>query len=128
MSDELPEGMADFLARTYPSNARVIELARTKPRYREKFARQMREGSDRSPRPETPRPSLARQARNFTRSVVRHVAAGMPKADEATKAARLAVCRECDQCQEGRCGACGCWLAVKAAMALETCPLGKWPQ
>jgi predicted GH43/DUF377 family glycosyl hydrolase len=56
------------------------------------------------------------------------------RAAEARAAARLAVCRgggtapPCDYYNDGVCAhqSCGCYLAKKAALATETCPLGKW--
>lgn len=79
-----------------------------------------------------PMPSLARQAVNFTRAAVRHVAAGRPKASDEVKAARLAICRECEfyvpETIRCRAAGCGCYLAVKTGWAAQSCPLDppKW--
>ena len=44
-------------------------------------------------------------------------------------AARLAICGPCDQrLGDGRCAGCGCVLSMKARLATEDCPLGKWPK
>jgi hypothetical protein len=69
-------------------------------------------------------PSLARQAMNLAGSVVRHVAAGMPRATEAQRDARLKICRsnECGQFVGGRCALCGCYLSVRVGLANEACP------
>lgn len=74
-----------------------------------------------------PLPSLAAQALTFTRSAVRHVACGMPKASPEEQARRLEVCMGCDRHRgDGRCSECGCWTKRKAAWKGESCPIGKW--
>lgn len=76
-------------------------------------------------------PSLARQARNFVRALIRHAHAGRPVADPGLVAARLAVCRACElyRASDGRCAHrdCGCVLEAKARWLTERCPLGRWP-
>ncbi len=73
-------------------------------------------------------PSLARKAVNLGRAVAQHVAAGLPKVDEATYRERLAVCQGCDQfTAQGHCRVCGCVMARKAWWAEQRCPLSKWP-
>lgn len=83
--------------------------------------------------PPTPPPILTR-AVNLAGAVASHFAAGLPKASEELKAARLAVCigppggKPCDQrLPGGTCAGCGCNLSVKAGWAEQECPLGKWP-
>ena len=79
------------------------------------------------PRAGPPLPSLATRAANFAAAVARHVAGGLPRADDATKAVRLAACHACDRLRrDGRCAECGCPVEVKAGWAGERCPLGKW--
>jgi hypothetical protein len=81
-------------------------------------------------------PSLARKAVNLARSVAQHVAAGMPRVDDATYAARLKACATCElnsgttlnpTCRHP---SCGCRMVVKARMAEQACPHpdgSKWP-
>jgi len=42
--------------------------------------------------------------------------------------ARLKVCSTCTQRRNTRCAVCGCYLAAKAKLASQTCPLGYWPK
>lgn len=39
---------------------------------------------------------------------------------------RLAVCRECDMLMQGMCRKCGCYVEMRAAVAKNVCPCGKW--
>lgn len=81
------------------------------------------------PDPEPELPPLAEQLGNYARSTASHVLAGFPKADPATRAARLAACHGCDRYRpsDDRCSACGCPALRKAVRLLEACPLGRWP-
>lgn len=42
---------------------------------------------------------------------------------------RMTICRECPQFEPQlvRCGSCKCFLAIKAWLPKEKCPLDKWP-
>ncbi len=71
-------------------------------------------------------PSVWQQAVNFTGSLMRHVAAGMPNVTEEEKSRRMSLCVLCEHYSDGRCAKCGCFLASKASWALEKCPVGKW--
>lgn len=71
-------------------------------------------------------PFVARVA-NASRAAGRFVAAGLPLADEALRASRLATCGDCPFLDAGRCRLCGCWTAAKARLATESCPDGRWP-
>lgn len=48
---------------------------------------------------------------------------------EAQKEACLAICAACEKWDEQakRCLECGCFMALKARLATEQCPLGRWP-
>lgn len=39
---------------------------------------------------------------------------------------RLAVCTECELLLEGMCRSCGCYVELRAAVAKNGCPWGKW--
>jgi hypothetical protein len=71
---------------------------------------------------------MMQQAGNFLKSAFRHVRAGLPMVDEATKNQRMSVCQSCPEFNtaRGTCNVCGCYLKAKTAWALEKCPLGKW--
>lgn len=72
-------------------------------------------------------PGLARKARNYTRSKVRHVAAGSPPTPPEELDRRRAICAGCEhRTAEDTCRKCGCPLKDKIAWALERCPVGKW--
>ncbi len=61
-------------------------------------------------------------------------AIGVGIAEGATKevmAARLAICNACPLLKDGRCGTketggCSCFVAQKARLKSQQCPLGKW--
>lgn len=40
---------------------------------------------------------------------------------------RVATCIECPYFRAGRCARCGCFVALKAKLVTERCPLGRWP-
>lgn len=39
---------------------------------------------------------------------------------------RLGLCRECEMLMQGMCRKCGCYVELRAAVAKNTCPWGKW--
>lgn len=39
---------------------------------------------------------------------------------------RLSVCRDCDMLMQGLCRKCGCYVELRAAVAKNTCPQGRW--
>jgi len=51
---------------------------------------------------------------------------GWDRADVVQLELRLDECSRCDQHMLGKCKACSCWVAAKAAVSSEQCPLGKW--
>ena len=77
-------------------------------------------------------PSMAQMAKNFFKSAAVFVAAGMPRASVADIEKRLDFCRYCKDFDQagyrgmGKCNVCGCNMEIKAAMATEYCPAGKW--
>ena|SRR5579862_815334 len=76
-------------------------------------------------------PSLVKQAKNAAVAGVRYAAGGFANVDDAVYEARLAVCHKCTEKyipESKRCAACGCYVEIKARMASEDCPLGKWPE
>jgi len=71
-------------------------------------------------------PSLFKQAKNFAKSVTRHVANGAQNAPPHVKRSRLEICNSCDKLQGSRCSECGCFVEAKTGWASEACPLAKW--
>ena len=47
-------------------------------------------------------------------------------ADRETYARRLDICGRCELLRGTRCGRCGCFVALKARLPRERCPLGRW--
>jgi hypothetical protein len=69
--------------------------------------------------------TAGQMAAGLFRSAGRLITQGV--ASPEVKAARLAVCDACPhRLKSGRCAKCGCFLAAKAAVAAEVCPIGKW--
>lgn len=99
---------------------RFCFLYRTDPRYRAHW------GGDATD--VTQSPGIVARAVSAVVAVVRHVAAGLPKAGSDEKARRMELCRACPEFDavKTKCRKCGCWLNLKIPMAGEHCPLGKW--
>jgi len=79
--------------------------------------------------------SLIQKAINLGQAVIQHVAAGMPTVTDEQHAARMAVCQgtpglapKCDHLQGTSCNLCSCYITLKAKMAMQKCPAGKWPE
>jgi hypothetical protein len=73
-------------------------------------------------------PSVIARAVSATRAAVGFVASGLKVVSPEDRQQRLAICRACDRydAASGQCLACGCAVRIKAAMALQQCPLKKW--
>lgn len=75
-------------------------------------------------------PSLPRQLVEVTKSMaasLTHLArtghlAAAPEVIER----RIKTCEGCNHFTGQRCRSCGCFVPAKAALAAESCPLGKW--
>lgn len=48
------------------------------------------------------------------------------KAAEPVYRNRLGRCRQCDLLLDGMCRACGCFVELRAVIAVNSCPYGKW--
>ena len=83
-------------------------------------------------------PPLWKMARNASKAAFKATLTGVTggdvRVDETEFDDRLAICREpCSlylvKDEEERCAheKCGCYLAWKAGLATELCPLNKWP-
>lgn len=87
-------------------------------------------------------PSLMAKAKNFSKAIAKHVAAGRPLATDEAVAERFAICQACDIFKpksegQGVCThkSCGCALKAvglagrnKLRWADSVCPLGKWAE
>jgi len=85
------------------------------------------------------KPAVEYVERSMTVAEVAHGAAGLARAiagvgraSEDVRAARLATCNGCEHNTAATgffptCGLCGCLLGAKVADAAESCPAGKWP-
>lgn len=76
-------------------------------------------------------PSLVQQAKNLllsTANVLAYAAAtGQVKAEPQVAGARIELCKQCRHLENGtRCTICGCFIATKAGLVAEKCPLKKW--
>jgi len=76
-------------------------------------------------------PSLVQQAKNLilsTANVLAYAAAtGQIKAEPQVAGIRVDICKKCRHLeQNNRCTVCGCFIAMKAGLAAEKCPLKKW--
>ena len=71
--------------------------------------------------PSPARPSLLTQAGNLAAAVGRAIADPRVVPD-AVKLARLDACLACEYEKAGRCQLCTCYLAIKTALAAESCP------
>jgi hypothetical protein len=79
------------------------------------------------PRDKPKLPNLLKQAANLTKAIAEHVASGAQKSSTELVEARLAVCSGCPYRNDAQCSICGCYLAAKAGMKSQQCPVGYWP-
>jgi len=76
-------------------------------------------------------PSIAEQAKNLVLSTANVLAyattTGKIKAEPQTVGIRVDLCNKCRYLDKGsRCTVCGCFIALKAGLAAEKCPMRKW--
>jgi tetratricopeptide (TPR) repeat protein len=72
-------------------------------------------------------PGFLRMALSAAKSMARFLGSGMKTASPADLQGRLQTCAACEHHTGLRCRLCGCFTNVKARMAHEECPIGKWP-
>lgn len=66
-------------------------------------------------------------AKALAKSLAGLARSGVVTADAEMTAARLAICRKpCEQFTGTRCRACGCFVALKASLEAQACPMGYW--
>jgi len=75
-------------------------------------------------------PSLTQQVKNLilsTANVLAYAAAtGQVKAEPQVVGQRVDQCNKCRHLEKTRCTICGCFIAMKAGLKAESCPLKKW--
>jgi hypothetical protein len=72
------------------------------------------------------KPSLFRQAVNFTTAMAKHVSGGRKTVPLEVLSAREAECAICEFRALDACSACGCPLEAKLPLSSEKCPKDKW--
>lgn len=73
------------------------------------------------------RPNLVNAAKSACRVVRAAVKGEAILLDDGTVKERLAICKKCPFYSKGQCLACTCFVELKAQLATEKCPKGKWP-
>ncbi len=75
-------------------------------------------------------PSLTKQAANASLSIfnviTQAIKTGKARAEQDVVKKRINLCETCDQLKDNRCLSCGCYIALKAGLRAEKCPLEKW--
>ena len=75
-------------------------------------------------------PSILQQTTNFVLSVANVFAyarsTGKVKAEPQTVGVRVDLCHKCRHLSGNRCSVCGCFVALKAGLRAEACPIHKW--
>jgi recombinational DNA repair protein RecR len=76
-------------------------------------------------------PSILQQTKNLMLSVANVLAhaktSGKIRAETQVVASRVDLCHKCRHLSENnRCSVCGCFIALKAGLQAESCPLHKW--
>lgn len=71
-------------------------------------------------------PSMLKMAVNLAKALAEHAVDGLGKTPKDSYDARLLRCSWCEKRNDDRCSVCGCFIAVKASMRSQSCPLGRW--
>jgi tetratricopeptide (TPR) repeat protein len=79
------------------------------------------------PQPAAGNPGLLRMAFSAARSMAKFLGSGLKTVSPTVYQQRQQTCARCEHHTGVRCRLCGCFTNVKARMAHEECPLGKWP-
>lgn len=77
------------------------------------------------------RPPIRKQIKNLASSVKKVVTHAIETGEVASELdsyrKRLEICKTCEHFgTKSRCNICGCFMLVKARLASEECPKGKW--
>ncbi len=74
------------------------------------------------------KPSLTKQAINFTKAATVHIVKGKKPCPEPLHKIRLEVCNLCRHGDNNECFLCGCNIPTKASWKSSSCPVMKWPR
>ena len=83
--------------------------------------------SDATAQTRASRRSLVGAAASFAGSMARFAASGFKTVDETLHQLRMSHCCSCQYLQGPQCSLCRCFIAKKAWLPHEDCPLGRWP-
>jgi Family of unknown function (DUF6171) len=72
------------------------------------------------------RPTLLEMGKAFGGAAVEFACSGGDRVGAEHYRRRIAQCRSCSSLKRVRCELCGCFVAAKAWLPTQTCPLGKW--
>ena len=71
--------------------------------------------------------SLMGAAMSLAASLARFAASGFKTVDESLHQLRMSHCRPCEYRKDSQCSLCRCFIAKKAWLPHEDCPIGRWP-
>ena len=71
--------------------------------------------------------SLIGAAASFAASMARFAASGFKTVDESLHQLRMRCCKQCQYLSDTQCSLCRCFIAKKAWLPHEDCPIGRWP-
>jgi hypothetical protein len=76
-------------------------------------------------------PPITEQARNFISAMgqeIKAIATSQEPVSETEIHNRINICSSCEHFrhQDQRCSLCGCFMAFKARLRSQDCPIGKW--
>jgi len=71
--------------------------------------------------------SLVGASALFAASMVKFAASGFKTVDEPLHELRTGHCQPCEYRKNTQCSLCRCFIAKKAWLPHEDCPIGRWP-
>jgi len=75
-------------------------------------------------------PSVTQQVKNLILSTANVLAqaalTGKIRAEPQVVGIRIGLCQKCRYLEGTRCTVCGCYIALKAGLKAESCPMRKW--
>ena len=121
--------LEDALSRIGSDRLRYLCLDHPDPLVREEYGAWVLARDAGQPAPVLmPRPSPATRVATALKAGARWIAGGLKVVPDPVFEARMKLCRGCDHYDAGndQCVVCTCYLAAKARLPGEECPLGKW--
>ncbi len=97
---------------------------------RDDFARELNDDPATSPAAPSNAPaprSLVGAAVSLAASMARFAASGFKTVDESLHQLRMSHCSPCEYRRDTQCSLCRCFIAKKAWLPHEDCPIGRWP-